>query len=379
MKHIYLDYAAATPVDPGVLAAMQPYYAEKFYNPSATYLAAQAVRKDLEAARAAVARCIGARPVEVTFTAGGTEANNLAIHGVMAEFPDAGIVVSAIEHDSVLEAARQYDCTEAPVTAQGIADVAALERLVDDRTVLISIMYANNEIGTVQPVRDIAALADKVRKDRKARGVAMPLYVHTDAAQAANYLDIHVARLGVDMMTLNGGKLYGPKQSGALYVRGGVRLKPLIYGGGQEHGLRSGTENVAGAAGFAAALELAQEMRHAETRRLQELQGYFIRGLQAAIPPVIINGSLKKRLPNNIHITIPGIDNERLLFALDEQGIQAAAGSACSASDEESSHVLHALGLDDETARSSLRLTMGRQTSKEDIDRVISTLAGLLD
>ncbi|MDB5181753.1 MAG: cysteine desulfurase, partial [Candidatus Saccharibacteria bacterium] len=355
MKQIYLDYAAATPVDPEVFEVMLPYFSEKFYNPSAVYLAAHDVSRDLSAARSAVAQCIGARPVEVTFTAGGTEANNLAIFGVLAAFPGSKIVTSSIEHDSVLEAARQHDCTEAPVNERGIVDVARLEQVIDDETVLISVMYANNEIGTIQPIRNITALVSRIRSERKARGIALPLYVHTDAAQAGNYLDIHVSRLGVDLMTLNGGKIYGPKASGVLYVRSGVVVRPLVYGGGQEHGLRSGTENVAGAIGFARALELAQEKRGDETRRLQDLQQYFISELKTKISEVVINGSLKKRLPNNVHVTIPGADNERLLFALDERGILAAAGSACSASSDEASHVLYALGLSDERARSSLR------------------------
>lgn len=378
MKTIYLDYAAATPVDSEVLAAMQPYYSEKFYNPSANYLAARSVHKELEAARAVIAGCIGARPIEVTFTAGGTEANNLAIRGIMEAFPGSNVIVSAIEHDSVLEAARNYAHHEASVTEQGLTDIGVLEKLIDDQTVLISIMYANNEIGTVQPIRDVVTLVEKVRVERKKNGNKLPLYAHTDAAQAGNYLDIHVSRLGVDLMTLNGGKIYGPKQSGALYVRSGVQLKPLVYGGGQEHGLRSGTENVAGAVGLAQALKAAQDMRHMETHRLQELQKYFMGALQEAIPGVIINGSQKKRLPNNVHLTLPGQDNERLLFALDEKGILAAAGSACSASDEESSHVLHALGLSDAAARASLRLTMGRGTTQEDLDTVVAVLKTLV-
>jgi cysteine desulfurase len=379
MNIIYLDHAAATPLDSSVLQAMQPYFNEKFYNPSAVYLAAQGVSKDVEAARAGVAQIIGARPIEVTFVAGGTEANNLAISGIMRAYPGAKAVTTGIEHDSVLEAVRCYDHKLAPVTEQGIVDLAALGRAIDDETVLVSVMYANNEIGTIQPVREAAALIAGIRKDRKARGVALPLYLHTDAAQAGNYLDIHVSRLGVDLMTLNGGKIYGPKQSGALYVRSGVQVQPLLYGGGQEHGLRSGTENVAGAIGFAKALELAQNMRHDEARRLQELQNYFITSLRTAIPGASVNGSLKKRLPNNVHATFPGQDNERLLYALDEYGILAAAGSACSASSEESSHVLHALGLSDETARASLRFTMGRSTTREAIDTAVTTLAGLVE
>lgn len=378
MKTIYLDYAAATPVDGQVLEAMLPYFSEKFYNPSAVYLAANQVRKDLEAARGSVAAVIGARPVEVTFTAGGTEANNLAIHGVLRAFPESKVLVSAIEHESVLATAGQYPHAEIPVTEQGVIDVAALEKAIDYGTVLISIMYANNEIGTIQPIRDIAAIVSRVRSERKKRGVNLPLYLHTDAAQAANYLDIHVSRLGVDLMTLNGGKIYGPKQSGVLYVRSGTQLKPLVYGGGQEHGLRSGTENVPGSIGFAAALSRTQEVRENEVRRLQALQHDFIKELTTRIPVAVVNGSLKKRLPNNVHITIPGTDNERLLFGLDEKGIQAAAGSACSASNEESSHVLHALGLSDQTARSSLRLTMGRETTAEDLHMVAQALVELL-
>lgn len=378
MKTTYLDHAAATPLDSLVLEAMLPYFTEKFYNPSAVYLAAQAVSKDLRQARADVAQCIGARPIEITFTAGGTEANNLAISGVLRAFPGSHAIASAIEHDSVLETVKQYDHSLAPVDEQGILDLKALESAIQDNTVLISVMYANNEIGTVQPLREVAALVEKIRSTRRQQGNESPLYFHSDAAQAGNYLDIHAARLGVDLMTLNGGKIYGPKQSGVLYVKRGVTLRPLIHGGGQEHNLRSGTENVAGAIGFAAALKQAVAMKNDETHRLQGLQQYFLSQITNKIPRAIINGSTKKRLPNNVHITIPGTDNERLLFALDEQGIQAAAGSACSASHEESSHVLHALGLSDEAARASLRFSMGRSTEKADIDRTVDTLVALL-
>lgn len=373
---VYLDYAAATPVDERVLAAMQPYFAQAFYNPSATYLAAKAVAHDLQAARAQIAGCLGARASEVVFTAGGSEANNLAIHGLMHQHPDGNIVVCAIEHDSVLAAARRYDCRLAPVSQQGIIDLAALAKLIDDQTVLVSIGYANNEIGTIQPLRQIA----EVVKEKRARraGSSLPLYLHTDASQAANYLDVHVSRLGVDLLTLNGGKLYGPKQTGALYVRSGIQLTPLIDGGGQEQGLRSGTENVAGAVGLATALTIATDGRKDETARLQLLQRQFIQYMQAAVPKVQVNGSTGKRLPNNIHLTFPGIDNERLLMQLDEAGIMAAAGSACSASSEQPSHVLHALGLSDEAARSSLRLTMGRPTTPENMDRVRSVLTHLV-
>ena len=207
----------------------------------------------------------------------------------------------------------------------------------------------------------------------------MPLYLHTDACQAANYLDLKVSRLGVDLMTLNGGKVYGPRQSGVLYVRGGLQLRPLIIGGGQERGLRSGTENVAHAIGIAYALEIAQTIRHDESKRTQLLQRQFIELLSKHVPQAVINGSLKHRLPNNIHITIPGIDNERLLMQLDEVGIMAAAGSACSAGNDEPSHVLRALGIPDQLARSSIRFTMGHSTTSDEVLRVVTELARLVN
>ncbi|HEX8182562.1 MAG TPA: cysteine desulfurase family protein [Candidatus Saccharimonadales bacterium] len=375
MDMIYLDHAAATPLDPRVLAAMQPYFSERFYNPSAMYSAAQGVYRDIEAARSVVALCLGVRPAEVVFTAGGTEANNLAISGVMRRYPQARMLLSAIEHDSVLETAKQYEHSILPVSEQGIVQAEAVQARIDDQTVLVTIMYANNEVGTIQPIREISGIINQVRNDRRARGVDLPLYFHTDAAQATNYLDMQVSRLGVDLMTLNGGKMYGPKQSGALYIRAGVTLLPLITGGGQEHKIRSGTENVPGIIGCAAALQIAQGMRNEETKRLAELQRYFYHQLKEYLPTAIINGSLKRRLPNNLHITIPGKDNERLLYQLDDAGIMAAAGSACSASNEAASHVLLAMGLSEADARSSLRLTMGRATDKAALERTLQALS----
>ncbi len=372
-----MDYAAATPLDPQVLKAMQPYWADIFYNPSATYSAGLDARKTLETARSKIAHWLGARNPEIIYTAGGTEANNLAIHGVMRELPKANTVISAIEHESVLAPAGQYECRVAAVQPDGRIDLDDLRAKIDDKTALVSIGYANNEIGTVQPIREIARLIESIRKDRRRNG-KLPLYFHTDACQASNYLDLHVARLGVDLMTINGSKIYGPKQSGALYVKSGVKLEPLIFGGGQERGLRSGTENVAGAVGMAAALELAQQMRRDETARLQKLQKQFIEQLQGTIPYAVINGSLKYRLPNNVHVTVPGQDNERLLIQLDEAGILAAAGSACSASNEEPSHVLKAIGLGDTDARASLRFTMGRPTSSDMIDHTVQVLSELI-
>ena len=379
MKHmIYMDYAAATPMDESVFFAMQPYFTEKFYNPSATYLASQAVKKDLEAARARIAHWFGARPSEITFTAGTTEANNLVIQGVMRQFPQANVIVSSIEHESVLAPAHEYTCIEAPVTVKGVVDLDKLKALITDETALVSIMYANNEVGTVQPIHQIGQMVAAIKKDRRARGIALPLYFHTDAAQAANYLDMHAARLNVDFMTINGGKIYGPKQSGALYAHAKTHLMPQTLGGGQERGLRSGTENVAGSIGLSKAFDLAQATRHDEVRRLQELQRLFISLLEQHVPSAVLNGSRHNRLPNNVHITIPGQDNERILMALDEAGIMCAAGSACSASNEEPSHVLRAMGIVDADAQASLRFTMGRHTSEKDVRMTVDTLAQLI-
>lgn len=371
---IYLDYAAATPLDSDVLTAMKPYFSQKFYNPSAGYTSAQQVRKDLDLARAQVAHWLGARSSEIIFTAGGSEANNLAIHGLMRQYPEANIVVSGIEHESVLTTAEHYDYREVGVCADGTVNLDDLFNKIDDNTVMVSIMYANNEIGTIEPIGDISRKVAEVRTARTAKGNKLPIYLHTDACQAANYLDLHVARLGVDMMTLNGGKIYGPKQSGALYIKGDIKLLPLIDGGGQERRLRSGTENVAGAIGFSRALGIAQSLRQTEVKRLRELQLQFFESIEDQLPLAVVNGSKKQRLPNNVHLTFPGIDNERLLIQLDEAGVQAAAGSACSASDEEPSHVLKAIGLSDAQAQSSIRLTMGRATESANILKTLKSL-----
>ena len=375
---IYLDYAAATPVDEDVLAAMQPFFTRQFYNPSAIYEPAVAVSKALGAARAEIADVLGAKSTEIIFTAGGTEANNLAIHGVMQSYPKANAVLSAIEHDSVREPALQYETAVLKVGTDGLVDPASIEHAVNSQTVLVSVMYVNNEIGTVQPIRRIATELQKIKAKRQKAGNETPLYFHVDAAQAGNYLDLHVHRLGADLLTINGGKLYGPKQVGVLFVRSGVVLKPLINGGGQERNLRSGTENVAGAVGLAAALKQSSDMRHVEIGRLKSLQKQLIDGLKKEFPSMVINGSLKHRLPNNLHVTLPGTDNERVLMQLDNEGIYAAAGSACSASSEEPSHVLKAIGVGEAGIKSSLRFSMGRQTTPEDISYTVLTLKRLL-
>jgi cysteine desulfurase len=367
LKNIYLDYAAATPMDPRVHKAMESYFTEKFYNPSATYLASRAVKQDLQNARENIAGWLGARPGEIYFTAGATEANNMAVSGVMRKFPKGEVLVSGIEHDSVLVPAETYNCEKIAVTAKGIININDLNKKISDKTVLISVMMVNNEVGSIQPLSEIARLVARIRKERLRRGNKNPLYLHTDAAQAANLFDLHVSRLGVDMMSINGGKIYGPKQSGALFVRAGIELLPLVVGGGQERNMRSGTENVAGIIGLSKALSLAQESKNEESKRLKMLRGIFIEAVTKAIPEAQINGDPKHQAPHILHVTFPNTDNERLMMELDEKGVQAAIGSACGASNSELSHVLRAIGMSDDLARSSIRFSLGRGSSKKDI------------
>lgn len=373
-----MDYAAATPVDSTVVGAMNPFLSEQFYNPSAVYLAAKQVKAALEESRTKVGQILGAKPGEIVFTAGGTEANNLAISGIMQRFPDGNMLISAVEHESVREVAKRFNSKEIPVDKNGVVDPSAVNDLIDDHTVLVSVMHANNEVGSIQPIKDIAQLVRAIRQERQKKGNKKPLLLHTDACQSGNYLDLHVDKLGADMMTLNGGKIYGPKQSGVLYVRAGVVLQPVIVGGGQEHGLRSGTENVAGAIGFSKALDIAQDQREKEVKRLAQLQQLFISLLKEKVPQATVNGSKKRRLPNNVHITIAGTDNERLMMELDERGVMCATGSACSASKEEPSHVLASMGMSDGDIHASLRFTMGRSTTQADIEQTVKIIASIL-
>lgn len=378
MKQIYLDYAASTPLDPEILEVMLPYLKSNYFNPSADYNAAREVAHSLAKARSEVAGILGVKTGEIVFTAGGSEANNLAIKGVMDAYPEAKVLFSAIEHDSLLIPASHYAHDSIKVDHFGRIDLEDLRAKLDDSVVLISVMYCSNEVGTIEPLRQIAAILKAERVARSRRGNRLPLLMHSDACQAANYLDLHVNRLGVDLMTLNGSKMYGPKQSGVLFVKSGVNLRPLIEGGGQEFGLRSGTENVAGAIGFAAALTKAQALRETESRRLCELRDHFISRLQSDFNNININGSLRQRLPNNVHVTFPNQDNERLLYGLDAAGIMAAAGSACSAAKNTPSHVLAAMGFSEEYAHASLRFSLGRQTLKVDINRTLLVLKTLI-
>lgn len=361
---IYLDNAAATPVDSRVLAAMMPYFSDEFYNPSAAYLSARKVRADVEEARHILARLIGAKSAEIIVTAGATESINLALGGV-----DGRIVTVAVEHASVLETARQRDGCVLAVDSKGRISLDELRSSLTDDVTLVSVGYVNSETGVVQNMRAIAEVIQTVRDERQVRGVTTPLYLHTDASQAAGLLDLNVSRLGVDLMTLNAGKCYGPKQVGLLYVRAGIHLKPLILGGGQEMGLRSGTENVTGIIGFAKALELAEKLRGSEVKRLSELRSKLKQCLINNLLDVRINENTKANSPAILNISVPGVDGERVVFGLDERGVQVATGSACAANKGVRSHVLIAMGLDEAAVDGSLRISMGRFTTEQDINQ----------
>ncbi len=371
MTDMYFDYAAATPLDAEVLESMMPYFSDDFYNPSALYGGAMKARRALDDARQLVARTLEVKQSEIIFTAGCTEANNLAIHGAMIGHPGKKVIVSSIEHDSVFGPAQRYECLVAPVKNTGIIDLDALDRMLDDDgVVLVSIIYANNEIGVIQPLREIARLIEQKRRSGRT------IWLHTDAAQAANYLPLKPHSLGIDMMSLNGGKIYGPKQSGCLWVSSAVSLRPMMQGGGQERSLRPGTENVAQAVGFAYALQKAVRLSASESSRLGGLRDLLVDACEQIGGE--INGSKQARLPNNINISFAGQDAESLVMALDESGVAVATGSACHASSGEKSRVLAALGLGDTSILGALRITLGRHTTKESVDALIDRLKKLL-
>lgn len=376
-KTIYLDYAAATPMDVRVMKAMEPYFTKQFYNPSALYLAGRDSRLALDKARSNIAVWLGARPAEIIFTSGATEANNMAIQGIMRQFPEGELLVSAIEHKSVLAPAAIFGARQIPVTPEGHVQPENLKKFLSSKTVLVSIAMVNNELGALQPLKKLNQVIVEERKCRRRAGNNLPLYLHTDAAQAGNLFDLHVSRLGVDMMTINGGKIYGPKGSGFLYVKTGVSLKPLVLGGGQEMGRRSGTENLAAVVGLATAFDLAQNQRTKEVQRLNTLRELFVAELENKLPKVRMNGTLKNSAPHIVSVSFPGQDNERLVMELDEHGVQIATGSACSASSAAPSHVLKAIGLPDELARATLRFSFGRQTTKDDIKKAAVLLGDL--
>jgi cysteine desulfurase len=403
-KAVYLDHAAATPLDARVLKAMQSYYAGDFTNPSALYDSSVKARKAVEDARARIASKLNCKPQELIFTPGGTASDNLAVLGVVRAYFKKGlfanlrklankeavrpglaqaghVIVSSIEHEAVLRPARQLEkeglsVTRLPVDSSGIVDVAELKKALRPDTILVSIMYANNEIGTIQPIREIAKAIREFKKVSRLHPCEPPFF-HADACQAANYLDLNVQKLGVDLFTFNASKIYGPKGIGALYVKSGIVIEPLVYGGGQERGLWSGTENVPAIAGFARAVEIACEMRKKESRRLEVLRDYFISKLQKTVSGVSLNGHATMRLPNNIHISIDEIEGEVMVAYLDARGICAAVGSACTSHNIEPSHVLKAIGLSDKKARSSIRMTLGRSTSKNDCNYVVEAVKSI--
>lgn len=359
----FLDHAAATPVDERVLRAMMPYFTEAFYNPSSPYAPAVAVRRDYEAAKSRLGVTFGAKGEEIIITAGATESINLAFSGL-----NGHVVVSAIEHDAVLAAAKQHEHTLVQPTAKGVVTTEAVGAAITPQTERVSIQLANNEVGTIQPIRDIATVVGIERQRRKDTGDTRPIYFHCDASQGFGHIDVNVARLGVDMLTLNSGKMYGPKQVGLLWVKPEVRLTPQIVGGGQERGLRSGTENVAGTIGFAKAAELAHAKRKSEGERLAGLRGDLERKLTDAFETLVVTGHPKRRLPGSLHVSLPGLDGERLVFALESRGVLVATGSACAANKGTRSHVLQALGLSDEVADGSLRITLGRLSTQAIVD-----------
>ena len=385
-KEIYLDYAAATPVDRRVKRAMEPYWAREYGNPSSIHTSGTKARAAIAEARRSIAKILGCTSDEIIFTSGATEADNLAVRGICGALFESKlrtkghVVVSKIEHEAILRAAEAVEkeghaVTYLDVNEYGLVLPDTVKRILRADTVLVSIGYANNEIGTIQPIAEIGKV---VRAHRK--GKHHP-YFHTDASQAAGFLKLDVQKLGVDLMTLNSGKIYGPKGIGCLFVRRGTPFVPLIYGGGQERGLRSGTENVPGIVGFAKALEIAEGERAAESDRLTKLRDYFIRRLQEAIPDlgIVLNGHQSMRLPNNVHISIPGVEGEAAVLYLDVKGIRSATGAACTALASKPSHVILALGRAPEYAMGSLRFTLGRGTTKRDLDYAAGALRKTLD
>ncbi|MBI5530360.1 MAG: cysteine desulfurase [Candidatus Doudnabacteria bacterium] len=387
-KNIYLDHAAATPLDLRVKKVMTPFLNENFGNPSSLHQKGREAKAGLEQSRKMIADIIGASPSEVIFTAGGSESVNLAIFGVAGNIKNnqAHFITSSIEHHCVLNsfqalAGEGRQVSYIKVDGQGIINLEELKSAVRPETILISVMLANNEVGSLQPIAEIGKWL-KGENAKRAAKKNPAILLHTDACQAAGYLDINVNRLGVDLMSVNGSKIYGPKQTGFLYVRSGIKLKPLVYGGGQERSLRSGTENVAGVVGLSRALELAQKEMAKENKRLKALRDYFIN--KVVKKDILLNGAYSKqlkvdnRLPNNINLTVKGVEGETLMLYLDSYGISVSTSSACSTGSAEASHVLLAMGRNEKEAKSSIRLTLGKYTTKADLDYVLKVLNGLI-
>ena len=399
-KLIYLDYAATTPLDKRVLKAMLPFFDGYFGNPSSLYGKGREAKNAVDVARQKIANNLNCKADEIVFTAGGTESINLAIFGVVREYlykkklnpslPMPHIITSEIEHHAVLHsfealAKEGIETTFVGVDQFGFVKVSDIVAAIKTNTIFVSVMYANNEIGTVEPIAELSAQIRKINEQRSKENLPKIL-MHTDACQAAGSLVVDVQKLGVDLMTINASKMYGPKQIGLLYVKTGVRIRPLIYGGGQEKNLRSGTENVPEIVGLSAALEFAQKDRLKENKRLRELRNYFTHQLFKHVPKIVLNGPTldsdseehPMRLPNNINVSILDIEGEALLLYLDAYNICMSTGSACTSTSLDPSHVILAIGRPYEYAHGSMRFTLGKNTTKTDIDYVIKVLPGIV-
>lgn len=370
MRNVYLDYSATTPVRKEVLETMIPYFSEHFGNPSSLYSIAQESKEALENARNQVAALIGAETQEVFFTAGGSEADNWALEGVTDALKDKGnhIITTKIEHHAILHTAEYLekhgiDVTYLDVDAEGKVDPEDVEAAITDKTVLISVMMVNNEVGTVEPIREIAEIAHK-------HGIVF----HTDAVQALGNVPIDVKEMGIDLMSMSGHKIYGPKGVGALYVKKGTKISNFIHGGAQEMKKRAGTENLAGIVGFGKAAEIASDELQSHIKKVSELRDYFIDEVTKRIPDTIVNGSREHRHPGNANISFEFIEGESMLILLDMNGISVSTGSACSSKSLTPSHVLSAMGIPVERIHGTLRFTVGDPTTKEDIDYVIEKL-----
>jgi cysteine desulfurase len=370
MKRIYLDYAATTPVHPDVVAAMNEFFTEKFGNPSSIHSRGLEAKAAVENVRKEIAVMLGAAPEEIIFTSGGSESDNFAVKGVAYALKEKGdhLITSTIEHHAVLETCQYlqeqgFRLTVLPVDAYGLVDPDAVKRVLTDKTILVSIMHANNEIGTIEPIEEIGRIC-------RARGV----YFHTDAVQTFGSLPINVDDLNVDLLSLSAHKFYGPKGVGLLYIRKGTRIVPLIHGGGQEWHKRASTLNVPGIVGMAKAAELAQREMSGRVAHYQRLRDRLIKGLLDRVPEIRLNGHPEKRLPNNCSLIVKYVEGEAMLLKLDELGIETSTGSACSSGTSEPSHVIVGIGTPPEECHGSLRLSVGRLTTEEDIDYVLAEL-----
>ena len=380
-KVIYLDHSATTPVREEVLQAMLPYFTESFGNPSSIYTLAQESRKAVDDARETISHLLGARMSEVVFTSGGTESDNAALKGIAFALKHVGnhIITSNIEHHAVLHTCHQleqfgFEVTYLPVDRDGLISPDEVAAAITDKTILVSVIMANNEIGTVQPIKEITRLV-KEESARRRRTIM----VHTDAVQAAGLLEINVKDLGVDLLSLSAHKFYGPKGVGLLYIRRGTPFEPQIMGGGQERQRRSGTENVPGIVGMAEAYRLACEERDEVAARCLRLRERLLSGLEERIDRVHLNGHPTRRLPNNVNVCFENVEGEPILLGLDFAGIWASSGSACSSASLEPSHVLLAIGRSADLAQGSLRITFGRENDEEDVDYLLSVLPGLVE